>query len=907
MTVYIASLFLPYTIDFQATELRHARRKSSTSHTPIDDHVIGRLAEARQRRHNKSLSLSLTPGATTDDEKIFKPYVSRSAGEIPQADDPNGPGLSEPRTISWGQSRKFNQPRSTAHVHPEPSILRASDAGDDLNSQLYDGILETPDSEEDHGSPRALLCVDDWVVKAAEQGNGGLRNAVYAAEEAGILTDKMWVGTLGMPTDLLKDATRASISETLEDEYESLTVFVRDSEFDGHYAHFCRSVLWPAFHYQMQESPRHTEYDDYSWKQYVKVNEAFANTIAARWRPGDSIWIHDYHLLLLPQMLRQRIPQAEIGFFMHAAFPSSEVFRCLNPRDALLNGLLGSDFVGFQTEEYCHHFLQTCSRLLSLEVTVGGVQLKDRFVRVKSIPIGIDANALDDLRQTNEVKDWIANISSRYSGKHLIVARDRLDAPGGIKQKLLAYELFLKKYPKWRENVVLIQIASASEMPELESQISKVATRINSKYSTLTHQPLVLLSQDISYSQFLALMSVAEIFMVTSLREGMNLTSHDYIHCQDGKVTPQYHGSLILSEFTGSASIFHGHEFLVNPWDYREVADAINKALEMSPEQKQRNWEFLLERKTPHTAVAWCNSFKAALAEAHSAQLSRELSLVATLSVPALKKSYEKATKRLFFLEDEGTSPVSAETTSLLEALLRDPKNLVYVTSNKSPEQIESQFASFSDKIGYVAENGCFKREIGTTQWKPLVDMERAKDWRNGIRRVIQYYQERTDGSVLEERRCLLNFWYNNAQDPEIAARQASDLADMINGSRGSEAIRVVLTDGAVSVEPLDVTKAKAAESILEQLPQAPDFLFVAGGSRGDEALFRWANRLHGEDKIPDVITVTVGSHATEATAVLPTGMSIADVVNILTSSSVNGANGHEPTVNGDNSASPSS
>ncbi|KAF7159365.1 hypothetical protein CNMCM5623_004679 [Aspergillus felis] len=893
MTVYIASLFLPYTIDFQATELRHARRKHSLSHTPIADHVIGRLAEARQRRHNKSLSLSLTPGATTDDEKIFKPYVSRSAGEIPQADDPNGPGLSEPRTISWGQSRKFNQPRSTAQVHPEPSILRASDAGDDLNSQFCDGVLETPDSEEDHGSPRALLSVDDWVVKAAEQGNGGLRNAVYAAEEASILTDKMWVGTLGMPTDLLKDATRASISETLEDEYESLTVFVRDT-----------------FHYQMQESPRHTEYDDYSWKQYVKVNEAFANTIAARWRPGDSIWIHDYHLLLLPQMLRQRLPQAEIGFFMHAAFPSSEVFRCLNPRDALLNGLLGSDFVGFQTEEYCHHFLQTCSRLLSLEVTVGGVQLKDRFVRVKSIPIGIDANALDGLRQTNEVKDWIANISSRYSGKHLIVARDRLDAPGGIKQKLLAYELFLKKYPKWRENVVLIQIASASEMPELESQISKIATRINSKYSTLTHQPLVLLSQDISYSQFLALMSVAEIFMVTSLREGMNLTSQDYIHCQDGKVTPQYHGSLILSEFTGSASIFHGHEFLVNPWDYREVADAINKALEMSPEQKKRNWEFLVERKAPHTAIAWCNSFKSALAEAHGAQLSRELSLVATLSVPTLKESYEKATKRLFFLEDEGAiasaSLVSAATPSLLEALLRDPKNLVYVTTNKSPEQIEAGFASFSDKIGYIAENGCFKREIGTTQWKPLVDMERAKDWRNGIRRVIQYYQERTDGSVLEERRCLLTFWYNNAQDPEIAARQASDLADMINGSRGSEAIRVVLTDGTVSVEPLDITKAKAAESILEQLPETPDFLFVAGGSRGDEALFRWANRLHGEDKIPEVTTVTVGSHATEATAVLPTGMSIADVVNTLTSSSVNGANGHEPTVNGDN-PSPSS
>lgn len=414
---------------------------------------MGRLPESRRRRHFKSPSTSLTPGATTDYEKIFKLYVSQSAGEIPCTDDPDGPGPNEPRSVSWGRSRKFNQPRSTAAIHPKPSLLNHAQESEESTGQALFDAIEKTDSEGEQGSPSALLSDVDWVVKAAEQGNGGLRNAVNAAEEAGLLPDKLWVGTLGMPTDLLKDETRASIAETLEDGYESLAVFVGDSEFEGLYSHFCHAVLWPAFHYQMQERPRHTEYDDYSWKQYMKVNEKFANIIAAHWRPGDSIWIHDYHLLLLPSLLRAKLPHAEIGFFMHAAFPSSEVFRCLSARNALLEGLLGADLVGFQIEEYCHHFLQTCSRLLSLEITIDGVQLHRRFVHVKSFPFGIDFEALDELRQTAEVSRWITDICIRYQGKRLIIARDRIDGPGGIKQKLLAYELFLKRHPKWREDV----------------------------------------------------------------------------------------------------------------------------------------------------------------------------------------------------------------------------------------------------------------------------------------------------------------------------------------------------------------------------------------------------------------------------------------------------------------------
>lgn len=394
----------------------------------------------------------MTPGATTEDEKIFKAYASQFASEISIADEPNGPGPSEPRAVPWGRSNKFNQPRSNATTHPQPSILNRPTSRLDWTDGFVDGApgrLATDQAE----SPRALLSAVDWAVKAAEQGHGGLLNAIHAAEEAGVLQSKMWVGTLGMPTDSLAELVRNVIDETLRDDYDSLTVFVSDNEFEGHYAHFCRSVLWPAFHYQMQESPRHTDYDDYSWKQYLRVNEAFANTIASRWKPGDRIWVHDYHLLCLPALLRARLPHAEIGFFLHTPFPSSEIFRCLNPREALLDGLLGADLIGFQTEEYRYHFLHSCSRIRRLEASVDGFQIGHRFVRVKKCPLGIDYKSLNLLRQSVEVKDWITSITNRYRGKHLIVARDRLDAPGGIKQKLLAYELFLKTYPKWRENV----------------------------------------------------------------------------------------------------------------------------------------------------------------------------------------------------------------------------------------------------------------------------------------------------------------------------------------------------------------------------------------------------------------------------------------------------------------------
>ncbi|KAJ5834516.1 Trehalose-phosphatase [Penicillium robsamsonii] len=812
-----------------------------------------------------------------------------------------------------GHSRRFNQPKSKATDPPTPSILSSRNPIQGSRRDLsLDGSQDRWGIKY-YSSTRVSLSNADWVVKAAEQGHGGLQNAIHAAEKSSLLKDKMWVGTLGMPTDSLTHPTKMDIAETLQHVYDSLTVFVSDKEFEGHYTHFCRAVLWPAFHYQMQESPRHTEYDDYSWVQYLKLNMAFAETIIKHWKPGDRIWVHDYHLLLLPGFLRERLPQAEIGFFLHTPFPSSEIFRCLNPRKELLDGLLGANLIGFQTEEYCNHFLQSCSRLLRLEVSANKIHLNHRYVSAVSSPMGIDPSSLYTLRQSTEVKSWIHSIGHKYQGQYLIVARDRLDAPGGIKQKLLAYELFLKTYPTWRDQVVLVQVmSSASEIPEMEVQISKIAMRINATYSTITHQPLVLVQQDISHFQFIALLSVAHIFMATNLREGMNLTSHDFIHCQDGQLSFHQHGSLILSEFVGSASIFRGHKLLVNPWDYKQCADAIKSALEMSPAERKLNWNFLLDCKYSYTALKWHMRLQDALTEAHGIQQNRQTIDLSLLSLDDLKKAYLATTARIFFLEDgaifgpafgvEGSLP-SNKVCATLQTLTNDPKNILYIISNQSIEQLQAALEKLPYELGFITENGCFLQEPESDLWTPFVP-ESAMKWRLGIKRMMEYFLERTEGSQIEERRCSLTFHYDGALNHEVAARQASELADQINGASGRADFHVVRETTSVKVEPphASLGNGKAATYVLDHLPNIryPEFLLAAGGSRSGEALFRWANDLavaptasrcdkYELGKTLHVTTVTTSTHATEARSMLPPGCSLLDFLDELASFTSNG------------------
>ncbi|KAH6709053.1 glycosyltransferase family 20-domain-containing protein [Leptodontidium sp. MPI-SDFR-AT-0119] len=892
MTVFVVSLFLPNTINFTLpTNASRGRSSPPRRTTRID--TSGKPSLFAQQR---DLTPPQTPTVDVDNDGFFSSNENPDLrGHFPKQENHRSIiAPSDPHSPAWGSGRLFTQPRSRASSPPPADILKHNKTIAKASVLGRAGVKQPQLGRSD--SHDRVFAHADWTVVPADQGNGGLRNAVQAAVRNGNLHDKIWVGTLGMPTDALEDTQqKQDIEDRLATEYDSLTVFCKDSDFDGHYTHYSKQILWPVFHYQIPDNPKSKAYEDHSWIYYVAVNQAFADKIVKNWKRGDIIWVHDYHLLLVPSMVRKKLPDAKIGFFLHVAFPSSEVFRCLAVRKELLEGMLGANLIGFQIHEYARHFLQTCSRLLCVEATNDGVQLEDRFVDVINLAIGIDPVALDMNRADPDVAEWLQTMQDRYRGKKLIVARDKLDHVRGVRQKLLAYELFLNKYPEWRDNVVMIQVAtSTTEQAELDATVSDIVTRVNSSWANLAYQPLVYLKQDISYPQYLALLTVADALMIASQREGMNLTSHEYLFCQDGKFKGHNkHGSLILSEFTGSASVFGGNELSVNPWDYRQCADAIKQALEMDDEEKKTRWDKLYEAVMHHTAEHWFTAFLTRLDKVYDEQHRRGTTSVPRLSINQLGRQYQQSERRLFILDYEGTlaswgSPNDIILTSpqrtldVLNDILQDERNTVYVMSGRQPEELDRLFKRVPN-LGLIAENGCFLKEFGSSKWVEMADPEQMRAWKESVEGIMHYYHERTPGSWVEPRHCSLIFHYKSCEDQESASRQAGDCASHINDACEEQRVRAIPIEGAVIVEPIDWSKGTAAMQIFDGLKKnmAPnldydspvDFLMVAGDGRDDEVIFRWANELGRDGTVKNVTTVSLGSRNTEAGCTLTQGV----------------------------------
>ncbi|MCJ1477992.1 hypothetical protein MMC13_006667 [Lambiella insularis] len=884
MTVFVVSLFLPYTIHFDISKPAPLR-PAPPVRLPTRTDDVSLFAQAL----GSHIAPQATPPTTTKHEEFFLSHRPTSSPSSLSLNVPKRPGLatrtpSEVHTPVWGQGT-FVQPKSRAGNPPSASILRYATEHDRASRGGKSSVSEV--IEESHD--RALYAAH-WSVQPADQGNSGVRNAIDAASRSGSLKEKIWVGTLGMPIDDLEAARKFDIEDKLENEYDCLPVFPTDSDFDGHYAHYCKTILWPVFHYQIPDNPKSKAYEDHSWIYYVKINKAFADRIVQSWKRGDIIWIHDYHLSLVPGMVRKKIPDAQIGFFLHTAFPSSEVFRCLAMRIEILEGLLGSNLLGFQTKEYGTHFLQTCNRLLYAEATPEGVQLEDRFVNVAEFPIGVDLDMLNTRRQDPEVTDWIQRMRSKYADKRLIVARDKLDHVRGVRQKLLAYELFLNKNPELKEKVVLIQVvSSATKEDGLEATLTDIVTRINSVHSTLAHQPIVFLKQDLEYSQYLAMITVADVMMITSLREGMGLTSQEYIYCQDGKCSDKCYGTLILSEFTGTSSLFEGNDLSVNPWDYRQCADAIKIAIGMSTEERQRRWLKLMDIVVHHTAEYWVTSFLEHLSKVHGEHSRRETLSIPRLSMNELAEKYKAADKRLFILDYEGTlaaSPTSIIFTSpqrtleVLNNLAYDERNIVYIMSGRPPEVLDRLFRGIP-QLGLIGENGCFLKEYGTESWIDMANVDKAMAWKKSVVKILEYYKDRTEGSWIEERHCSMLFHYSAAIDLAGATRQAGECANHINDACRDQRVHAVIVDGELQIESLECTKGTAATRIFQGLKRKsqsiggkpPEFLMVAGNGRDDEYIYRWANQLAKDGVVRDVTTVSVSSRNTEAMATLTQGV----------------------------------
>ncbi|KAI1434573.1 family 20 glycosyltransferase [Xylaria sp. CBS 124048] len=884
MTVFLASLFLPKTVYFSLPEssprIGGKGRQFSNPAAPKRPLLTTRPSLFIPQPEDTPPLTPTEEGSVVDGGLFLTetglPVFASDGVEFKAPIDKESP--------TWG-GRSF-QPKSRAKVAPPASILEHEKTP--LNGEQG---ASRPGTSRSSGHD-SVFADANWRIVNADQGNGGLRNAAEAAARDGCEGEVTWVGTLGMPTDALEGTqTKQDIYDQLATEYNMLPVFCSDKDVDGHYLHFCKQILWPVFHYQIPDNPKSKAYEDHSWQFYVNLNQSFADKIVKNWKRGDTIWIHDYHLLLLPNMIRQKLPDAKIGLFLHVPFPSSEVFRCLAVRKQLLEGMLGANLIGFQIAEYTRHFFQTCSRLLSVETTNEGIQLEDRFVDVTNNAIGIDPVRLDLHRQDPEVMKWINIMRDRYKDKKIIVARDKLDLVRGVRQKLLAFELFLNKNPFWRDKIVLIQVAlSTSEVSGLDAAVGDIVARINSSWANLAYQPVVYLKQDIPYCQYLALLTIADALMITSQREGMNLTSHEFIVCQDGAYCDQKHGSLILSEFTGTSSLFGGKELSVNPWSYRECSDAIKKAVEMSGEERASRWTSLREVVSHQTGSHWFNSFLSQLDRSYEVQHRHDQVSVPRLNVTQLAKWYEQSERRLFLLDYEGTlvphetmkgsvSVNPQRVLTVLNDLVYDTRNTVFVMSARRPDELDHLFRLVPN-LGLIAENGCFVKYPSNNAWTEFSDRQNVAVWKQSVRNILRYYLERTPGSEIEDRNCSLIFHFKNAEDFVMAERQASDWTAHINESCEYQRVHATQLEDCVVVESWDCTKVTAATEIYNQLLKGddhnspPDFLMAVGGGREDEKLFRWANELQEGGVVNKAVTVALSSRNTEAKTTLTQGTS---------------------------------
>jgi trehalose 6-phosphate synthase/phosphatase len=436
---------------------------------------------------------------------------------------------------------------------------------------------------------------DDLILSPAV---GGLATGLRPLHENG---DSIWIGWTGDTASVPRAARKRLVRELHE--RRILPVDLTRAESKAYYDNVCNGVLWPLFHYQIDRIPPTAP----EWPVYRAINERFADAIVREYREGDVIWIHDYHLLLVPGLVRQRLPDALIGFFLHIPFPAAEVFQVAPWRREILAGMLGASVVGFHTPGYASQFENAVRALTAFEVRPGFVLANAREVRVGAYPMGVDAAWFTRMADDPAVQAEREQLAGTPE-QQLLLGIDRLDYTKGIPRRLLAYEQLLRDHPELRGRVRLIQVAvpSRDSVPSYQrfrQEIDEIVGRINGEHATVDWTPIRYLHQSVSPAQLVALYGAADVMLVTPLRDGMNLVAKEFIAARaDGD------GVLLLSEFAGAAAQLP-EAVAVNPYAIDEMAAAMNEALTMAGVERRRRMRALRARVAAQDITWWASRF----------------------------------------------------------------------------------------------------------------------------------------------------------------------------------------------------------------------------------------------------------------------------------------------------------
>ncbi len=641
-----------------------------------------------------------------------------------------------------------------------------------------------------------------------------------------------WVGNPGISKDNLTKKEIDALESDLRDK-NLYPVFLSSKENKAYYDGFSNNTIWPLFHY----FPMFTNFDNEEWEQYRVVNRHFAEKVISIAGPDDLIWIHDYHLFLMPSILRESLKNNKIGFFLHIPFPSYEVFRLLPYRKQLLEGIMGSDLIGFHTYSYYRHFLSSTLRILGFDNSYGYFN-NIRRTQVEVFPMGIDFKKYNNVNLP-EITKQIEELNDHLRDKKIILSIDRLDYTKGIINRLEAFKKFLNKYPQYHEKIVFIMVSvpsrtSIKSYDKLKNQVDKLIGEINGAYSTISWTPIMYFYKSIPFDHLLALYHRADIALLTPLRDGMNLVAKEYIASKTDNG-----GVLILSEMAGVAEEL-GEAIIINPNDIDEIADSIYSALETDINEQRHKIKLMQQRLIKYDIFKWSNDFIETLTERKEIKKSVEPQKITAVNEMELLNSYIEAKKPVVILDYDGTlvefnkDPERALPDKELYSIIHklSMQTDLFIVSGRERDFLEKVFKGY--KLGMVSEHGIWFKRDCNDEWHKMYSSDDS--WKSMIKSILELYTDRTPGTFTEEKEHSI-VWHYRSADPDFARLRANELKSDLYEIIANLNLGIMEGNKILEVKPLDINKGKALTNILNR--DNYDFVLTIGDDTTDEYMFK--------------------------------------------------------------------
>ena len=685
---------------------------------------------------------------------------------------------------------------------------------------------------------KLIIISNRLPLKANKSENGKFE---FSRSEGGLTTgldslemeiEKHWVGWPGAYAETSEE--KEEITKHL-DTFKFHPVFLTPEDIQNYYEGYSNNTLWPLCHYFYA----FVEYENKYWESYKKVNEMFCQAAIPFIEPGDIVWVQDYQLMLLPQLLRKAVPGISIGYFHHIPFPSYELFRVLPERDELLKGLLGADLIGFHTYDYMRHFVSASERVLDLHFNLDQVYLDNRIAFVDAFPMGINYSLYYDTAILPQVQQKALELKKSFGPHKLILSVDRLDYSKGIIHRLKGFALFLEKHPEYKEKVSMAMIIVPSRdkvdrYADLKTKIDEMIGYINGKYSTINWTPVYYFYHSFDFEELVAMYHIADIALITPLRDGMNLVAKEYIAAK--RDTP---GVLILSEMAGAA-IELIDAIIVNPNDIQEIERAILEALEMPEVEQLKKLALLQQIVSKHTVNKWANDFVTELKVIKQKNEELNIERLDNETFLKIQKAYQSAGKRLFILDYDGTlapfrrRPEEAvptkELMNLLENLTSDKKNKVVISSGRDQLTLEKWFKKLP--ITLAAEHGASYKEEGI--WHKNLPLNQP--WDDEIISILQSFVDKTPRSKMEIKDTTLVWHYRNV-DGWLASLREQQLLIALIAPCTRLNLQIMRGNKVVEIKSPYHNKGSEVKRILKK--DTFDFILAMGDDTTDEDTFR--------------------------------------------------------------------